>query len=77
MDRRSKVVMKKNIEALILFFNVPKAKQTDLFLGHLLLEVNCNNYLIRKILISNGVLTTLVGSGSSGSANGTGTSACF
>ena len=36
-----------------------------------------NNHLIRKIVISTGVVTTLAGTGSSGSANGTGTSASF
>ena len=35
------------------------------------------NHLIRKIVISTGVVTTLAGSGSSGFANGTGTSASF
>jgi len=35
------------------------------------------NHLIRKIVISTGVVTTLAGTGSSGSANGTGTSASF
>ncbi len=35
-----------------------------------------NNYLIRKIT-SGGVVTTLAGTGSSGSANGTGTAASF
>jgi len=36
-----------------------------------------NNHLIRKIVISTGAVTTLAGTGSSGSANGTGTSASF
>ena len=35
------------------------------------------NDLIRKIIISTGVVTTLAGTGSSGSTNGTGTSASF
>ena len=35
------------------------------------------NNLIRKIVISTGVVTTLAGTGSAGSANGTGTSASF
>ena len=35
------------------------------------------NHLIRKIVISTGVVTTLAGTGSSGTANGTGTSASF
>ena len=42
------------------------------------LYVSENGYhLIRKIVISTGVVTTLAGTGSSGSANGTGTSASF
>jgi len=36
-----------------------------------------SNHLIRKIVISTGAVTTLAGTGSSGSANGTGTSASF
>ena len=36
-----------------------------------------NNHLIRKIVISTGAVTTVAGTGSSGSANGTGTSAGF
>ena len=39
--------------------------------------VDSKNSLIRKIVISTGVVTTLAGTGSSGSANGTGTSASF
>jgi len=35
------------------------------------------NHLIRKIVISTGVVTTLAGTGSSGSDDGTGTSASF
>ena len=35
------------------------------------------NHLIRKIVISTGAVTTLAGTGSRGSANGTGTSASF
>jgi len=35
------------------------------------------NHLIRKIVISTGAVTTLAGTGSSGSADGTGTSASF
>ena len=36
-----------------------------------------SNHLIRKIVISTGAVTTLAGTGSSGSANDTGTSASF
>ena len=36
-----------------------------------------NTHKIRKIVISTGVVTTLAGSGSAGSANGTGASASF
>jgi len=36
-----------------------------------------SNHLIRKIVILTGAVTTLAGTGSSGSANGTGTSASF
>jgi len=36
-----------------------------------------DNHLIRKIVISTGAVTTLAGTGSSGSADGTGTSASF
>ena len=36
-----------------------------------------HNHLIRQIVISTGVVTTVAGTGSSGSANGTGTSASF
>jgi len=35
------------------------------------------NNLIRQIVISTGAVTTVAGTGSSGSANGTGTSASF
>ena len=35
------------------------------------------NHLIRQIVISTGVVTTLAGTGGSGSSNGTGTSASF
>jgi len=44
---------------------------TNLYVGDII------NHLIRKIVISTGVVTTLAGTGSSGSANGTGTSASF
>ena len=36
-----------------------------------------SNHLIRKIVISTGVVTTVAGAASFGSANGTGTSASF
>jgi len=36
-----------------------------------------SNHLIRKIVISTGGVTTIAGTGSLGSANGTGTSASF
>jgi len=36
-----------------------------------------NNHLIRKIVISTGAVTTVAGTGSQGSADGTGTSASF
>jgi hypothetical protein len=44
---------------------------TNLYVG------DANNHLIRKIVISTGAVTTLAGTGSSGSADGTGTSASF
>jgi len=44
---------------------------TNLYVG------DTNNHLIRQIVISTGVVTTVAGTGSSGSANGTGTSASF
>ena len=55
-------------------FNFPAGITTDgtnLYVGDLY------NYLIRQIVISTGVVTTVAGTGSSGSANGTGTSASF
>ena len=45
--------------------------------GTNLYVVDYCNHLIRKIVISTGVVTTLAGTGLSGSANGTGTSASF
>ena len=45
--------------------------------GTNLYVVDTSNHLIRKIVISTGAVTTLAGTGSSGSANGTGTSASF
>ena len=55
-------------------FNAPTGITTD---GTNLYVVDFGNHLIRKIVISTGVVTTLAGTGSSGSANGTGTSASF
>ena len=55
-------------------FNYPAGITTD---GTNLYVADRYNYLIRKIVISTGVVTTVAGTGSSGSANGTGTSASF
>jgi len=55
-------------------FYCPRAITTD---GTNLYVADNGNHLIRKIVISTGVVTTLAGTGSSGSANGTGTSASF
>ena len=55
-------------------FNYPSGITTD---GTNLYVADSNNHLIRKIVISTGVVTTLAGTGSSGCANGTGTSASF
>ena len=55
------------------FYN-PKKITTD---GTNLYVAESNNHLIRKIVISTGAVTTLAGTGSSGSANGTGTSSSF
>jgi len=44
---------------------------TNLYVG------DTNNHLIRQIVISTGVVTTLAGTGSPGSSNGTGTAASF
>ena len=55
-------------------FNSPAGITTD---GTNLYVADYGNHLIRKIVISTGVVTTLAGTGSSGSANGTGTSASF
>ena len=56
------------------FYN-PKKITTD---GTNLYVAESNNHLIRKIVISTGAVTTLAGTGSSGSAdNNTGTSASF
>jgi len=55
-------------------FNSPYGITTD---GTNLYVADLYNYLIRKIVISTGVVTTVAGTGSFGSANGTGTSASF
>jgi hypothetical protein len=56
-------------------FDNPRGITTD---GTNLYVADYGNHLIRQIVISTGVVTTLAGSsGSSGSANGTGTSASF
>jgi hypothetical protein len=55
-------------------FNYPRGITTD---GTNLYVTDNSNHLIRKIVISTGVVTTVAGTGSSGSANGTGTSASF
>ncbi|MGY9059042.1 MAG: hypothetical protein ACKVHI_04615 [Candidatus Puniceispirillales bacterium] len=55
-------------------FNGPTGLTTD---GTNLYVVDRGNHLIRKIVISTGVVTTVAGTGSSGSVNGTGTSASF
>jgi hypothetical protein len=55
-------------------FNYPEGITTD---GTNLYVGDTSNHLIRKIVISTGVVTTVAGTGSSGSANGTGTSASF
>jgi hypothetical protein len=55
-------------------FSSPSGITTD---GTNLYVAERSNHLIRKIVISTGVVTTLAGTGSVGSANGTGTSASF
>jgi len=55
-------------------FNSPHGITTD---GTNLYVADMSNHLIRQIVISTGVVTTVAGTGSSGSANGTGTSASF
>ncbi|SVC59026.1 uncharacterized protein METZ01_LOCUS311880, partial [marine metagenome] len=55
-------------------FKYPRGITTD---GTNLYVADADNHLIRKIVISTGAVTTLAGSGSSGSTDGTGTSAKF
>ena len=55
-------------------FNSPQGITRD---GTNLYVADTYNHLIRKIVISTGVVTTVAGTGLSGSANGTGTSASF
>ena len=55
-------------------FNIPWGITSD---GTNLYVVDYGNHLIRKIVISSGVVTTVAGTGSTGSADGTGTSASF
>jgi hypothetical protein len=55
-------------------FDEPEGITTD---GTNLYVADTKNHLIRKIVISSGVVTTVAGTGSSGSSNGTGTSASF
>ncbi|SVC39393.1 uncharacterized protein METZ01_LOCUS292247, partial [marine metagenome] len=55
-------------------FNYPIQMVTD---GTILYVSDFGNHKIRKIVISTGVVTTFAGSTSSGSADGTGTSATF
>ena len=55
-------------------FKFPHGITTD---GTNLYVADTSNYLIRKIVISTGAVTTVAGTGSAGSANGTGTSASF
>ena len=55
-------------------FNMPIGITTD---GTNLYVTDFYGHLIRKIVISTGVVTTVAGTGSAGSANGTGTSASF
>ena len=55
-------------------FNGPAGLSSD---GTNLYVGEYSNHLIRKIVISTGVVTMIAGTGSSGSTNGTGTAASF
>ena len=55
-------------------FNGPYGITSD---GTNLYVADTDNHMIRKIVISTGVVTTIAGTGSSGSSDGTGTSASF
>ena len=55
-------------------FNAPGGITSD---GTNLFVADVGNHLIRKIVISSGVVTTIAGTGSAGNADGTGTAASF
>jgi DNA-binding beta-propeller fold protein YncE len=55
-------------------FNLPRGITTD---GTNLYVADSNNITIRKIVIASGVVTTLAGTGTQGSADGTGSAASF
>jgi len=55
-------------------FNFPQGITND---GTNLFVADVGNHLIRKIVISSGVVTTIAGTGSAGNADGTGTAASF
>ena len=55
-------------------FNYPQGITND---GTNLFVADVGNHLIRKIVISSGVVTTIAGTGSAGNADGTGTAASF
>ena len=55
-------------------FKYPRAITSD---GTNLYVTDSNNHSIRKVVISTGKVTTIAGSGSAGSADGTRTSATF
>jgi fibronectin type 3 domain-containing protein len=55
-------------------FNFPYGITTD---GTNLYVADTNNHLIRKVVIATGVVSTVAGTTTSGSANGTGTAAAF